>query len=280
MGWFRDWLASLPTSLITVNLDLSNLKSIKLLSDININSPTTIQASERDRKTLEVTVNPELLQNSPEQLESIKELMRLSVANAGGLLEDKTDQLLEEVGKFQSSPENVALIADLKTKIPVNDVPIWQAALYIRMVHQSGRSIDGLKMSIIDRYGDRGRNIANLCSTNYLEDIILPIYDELRSRPNFSQSEFNTQYEVIVTQYPFAVFVARSTPEAEVLSEITTKIKYNITYGIHSLNIHSIGEDNSAKVLVILEDPEVKQYFTNEPKININGKVLLAVVYF
>lgn len=281
MGWLKDWIEKHP-SLININVDLSKLQSIKFLSDVKINSPT-IKINEIDSKMLEVTLNPEASRNSSEELEAIKELMRLSVPNAGGLLEPKTEELMADVSEFQSDEAVGLELSNLKGKIPVADLPIWEAALYIKRQHDAhglGANIAHLKTGIKDRYGDRGRNIANLCTAGYLNDIILPIYNELSSRPDFQIDEFNTQYEVIVMQYPFAVFVARSTTVAQVLREITSKILYNKAYGIHTLNIHSISDDNNRKVLSIIEDEKVTQHYTDQPKIVRDGSVMLVKLYF
>lgn len=271
--WLKGW------SLIQVNIDLSGLKSVKLLSDNNIGTGTKLERDSQQR-TLVVRVNKGELKKSPEELEAVKELIRLSVANEGGIIEEDTEKLIEDVSGFRKNDKNIRFIDELKLKIPKKDLPIWEAALYIRSVHVRGVSVDTLIKNLKLRYGDRGNNIAKLCTAGYLEDIILPIYDELSNSPDFNVEGFNSRYEIIVTKYPFAVFVAHATPDDEVLKEIRTKIEYNKTYGISTLNIHTIGKDNKNKVLSILANDEIKQHFSREPKIITDGNILQAVIYF
>ena len=44
--------------------------------------------------------------------------------------------------------------------------------------------VAGLKFQLMQKYGDKGRNIANLCTANYLEDWLIPAYGELSETLN------------------------------------------------------------------------------------------------
>jgi DNA-binding protein YbaB len=272
-----EWLKGF--SLIKITINMPNLKEIKFLSDNNIGSGVKVEKSP-DAQVANIKVNPKLLNENPEQLQQIKELMRASVPNEGGILEAKTDELITNVSNFQSDPQTVSLIEELKTKLPRKDVPIWEAALYIRQVHQNGGRVEGLKNNIKFRYGDKGGNIANLCSAGYLEKIILPIYDELSKQPDFKPEEFYSQYDVIVTQYPFAVFVALQSAMDDIKQEIMEKIDYNKLYGTSTINIHAIGKENIRKVIDILDEKEITEKLNGDPKIKVEGNVLLAIIYF
>lgn len=277
--WLKEVLKNNSLIKINFNIDLSKLQSIKFFSDNNINN-TTLERDEQNPKVLVVKVNPQKIYDSPQELEAVKQMLRLSVPNEGGLYESETDKLIDEVSVFQSTGDGDELLVKLKGKMPDSDLPIWEAALFIKQAHERGERVDKLKQGLRYRFGERGGNIANLCSAGYLEEIILPIYDELSQRPAFSIDQFHAQYEVIVTQYPFAVFVAWNSEDADILKEIQTKIEYNKNYGIHQLNIHTIGKDNIRKVLAILDHEEVKSLFSTAPRLLQDGDVLNAVIYF
>jgi len=273
---FFDWLKT--NGLINVNVNFPNLKNVKILSDISIKSPINIKKNS-DNAQLDIRINPQKL-TDPESVERVRKMLRAAVAEGGELIETSTQGLISEVGQFQNDPENIILREKLSKVIPHRDAAIWEAALFIRRQHREGHSVSELKTDIRLRYGDKGKNIANLCSTGYLEEIIIPIYDELSSKPDFVYSEFKSQYDVIVTKYPFAVFISRTETSDDAMKEIKEKIEYNKTYGVPSLNIHAISQENIEKITDILNKDDIKALFSKPPDIKIDGDVYLATVYF
>lgn len=275
-----DWLKDFSLVKINLNVDLSRLKSVKLLSDNKIGSVTEVTADENS-KALLVKINQDKLASSNQQTQAeVHELLRQAVATQGGNIEEHTDKLIDDVSSYQSKGGSSKTLNKLRKIAPPKDIPIWESALYIRGVYEQDGNVGALKQTLKYRFGDRGGNIANLCTAGYLESVIFPIFDELSKRPDFTQNDFDSQYETIVTMYPFAVFVAQPSSEDEVLQEIKEKIDLNKNYGVSTLNIHTIGKSNIKKVNSVLDNKEISEKFTNPPRITIDGNVLLAVVYY
>ncbi|MDD5130456.1 MAG: hypothetical protein PHS66_05350 [Candidatus Omnitrophica bacterium] len=192
------------------------------------------------------------------------------------LIEEGNVLLLEkaksEVDSFRTEervPENQAIIQFLSSKIPPEDLNIWRAALYLRASFKKGLSaiVTRIKLEIMEKYGDKGRNIANLCTAGYLEEWLIPSYEKLKQAPNdeeSAKSSFLKLYMLLVNELPFTVFVCHKMSLVDLRQEIDSRKKY----GMDFVNIHGIGEDNVAKIKTVVDEIE-KENYSEEKKGNI-----------
>lgn len=226
------------------------LNKLKALFNIEINSPLiTVHITkdsnnqqkeylyDKNKKKLEVFLN-----KLPKEKESeIKSVVQNYLEEKNKLLEINTTKLLHNLYKYNENNENKQILNFFEQIVPKNDFEALESALYLRYVFQNKGDINKLKKDIRQRFGDRGNNIANLCSAGYFEEFLIPLY-------NSSKTEFNTLYELIILKSVVAVFVNRNMKHEEITEEIKKRLEISKKYGINFIHIHGIGESNISKI--------------------------------
>lgn len=133
--------------------------------------------------------------------------------------------------------------------LPKKDQAIWLAALIIREHFDKDERtvVSQLKKDIVTRYPGKGGNIANLCTTGYLENHIVPLHDYL-VKESSDERKFLEIYDTIVNELPYAVFSSRTKSLETLVEEILGKIKEVSKYGWRKVSVHGIGEENVKKI--------------------------------
>lgn len=244
---------------------LSQLKHIiKINADfrhfinININNNNVSETCEINEEKRTLSINLEKLDYSEKEqigkaiTEAVRKEDRL-------LLEQNSEKIIEDFKLNENSKHTKSILSHFKEVIPPDDYEALRAALYIKKCFDEDLGgIYKLKGDIIKKYGKRGLNISNLCSAGYFETWILPIHNEMKKDPNFSNEKFFGIYNIIINESAFAVFVSGSMSNDNVKITIEEKIKRNLRYGIKFVNIHGIGKDNVKKIRGVISEIEVK----------------------
>ena len=257
-------------SIFNIDIDLSNLSSIHIFSDNNNKQVTNI-----DNRRIEINIVNVTTKNIPRLEKAIKN----AVKNEDKLLiEDKASIVLFDISKVQKTKENIDLVAFFRGKISNVDLEILRASLYVKSVYDRGGQVGDLKRDIILRFGDRGRNIVNLCTAGYFTSVIKPLYEEIVKQPDFTPAWFLETFDTIVNKSPFAIFVSSPMTKEQLLEEVTSKMNVSKMYGINYLNIHGIGEHNVLKIEYVLG--KIKDSFTSTPDFESGRKYLTVTIYF
>lgn len=159
---------------------------------------------------------------------------------------------LQLIDEYSKKDKDIELRKFIQKNLPQKDRSIWYSALILKEQFSKGdkNEVNRLKTEISISNPGRGANIANLCSANYLESHIIPLYkflvDERRNEQLFLKI-----YETIVTEFPFAVFVSQEKSLKDLQSEVKTKIDMVKKYGWKKVSVHGIGEKNVKKIMKI-----------------------------
>lgn len=180
------------------------------------------------------------------QRKFLKDSSKEYVEKGNRLLEYKTSNLFEELYNFKRHKSGSAVIDFFSKIIPEKDLETLEASLFLRSKFQNGENISSLKKDIINRFGERGSNISNLCTAGYFEMFLIPLY-------NASPESFPKMYEDIVNNSMMALFVNRKTKASDIPIEIEKNIKLSKKYGIKQFHIHGIGEANIKKIKKCIE---------------------------
>ena len=256
-------------------VDFSKLKKfhIHILSD-NQHENLTINDN---RKVTNVTINIGKLE--PKKIPQLQTIVKsLVTKNNELLIEDNASKTIEDFKEVDSQTENKKLLEYFKGKIYPRDIEILRASLYLKSVYERGGNVSQLKQDIMNRYGDRGKNISNLCSADYFTSQIRPLYEEMYSQPSFSAEDFLKVYEIIVTESPYAVFINIRMSEEDVKNEVLNRIKIGKKYGIKYLNIHGIGKDNVDKIANLLK--ELTSKLVQPPEISRGERFIVVKIWF
>ena len=111
----------------------------------------------------------------------------------------------------------------------------------MRKKFEKGVSISDLKRDIIMRFGDRGRNISNLCSAGYFEEFLIPLY-------NSDKENFERIYEDLIANSMLAVFVNSGMDADDIPKELERKILISKKYGFKFIHVHGIGKKNISTI--------------------------------
>lgn len=163
-------------------------------------------------------------------------------------------------------------LSKLKPILELSDFNAVEASLIIRGLFKEGIQIDRFKLSLIQRFGDRGRKICDIVSAGYLEKEIMPLFDRLIDIDNGPQI-FKAQFERIVANEAFAIFVRTSLGRDQLMRQVREKLRYHKRIGVYYVNLHAIGKHNVQKVQSVVKslvsDNEVAIIeFDENPRVN------------
>jgi hypothetical protein len=194
------------------------------------------------------------------------------------LLESSSINKLKDFRDNDKRQDTRKIINFLQDKIPSSDINIWRASLFLRNLYNKGdfKTTHSLKSEIRQKYGDRGGNIANLCTAGYFEDFLFPSYQEQIKEYEEKEAikKFNKLYSHIVEELPFAVFVNYKSTIENIKREILKKKRYGFPY----INIHGIGEANIQKIkdsLAEIKDIPIK----NKKSVEEGNRIFIHLDY-
>lgn len=268
--YFLDKLSSI----VSVKVDLSKFKSfhVKLIGDKN-----TVGFINVTKNEIQLNVNSNEIKD-PLVRKQVLDLIRDEVHVQGQpILEAKASEVVQSVATTKPDAE---LLNYFRNKIPEEDIAILRAALTVRNLFNKSQPVDNYLSDIRYKYGQHGANIANLCSADYFESQIKPMYEELSKRPNFTPEMFLGNYQILVDSAPFAVFVSRTDSVQELLLQVIQKLEFNKMYGLKKLNIHGIGHENVKKIEELVEHKSLNTFYTDQPSVLIEGNVINVTIFY
>lgn len=187
---------------------------------------------------------------SKKEIERVLELSPKTIKKGFEVLEEDYDQKSLDFQKSKPNKQESSLIDYFHGKIPEDDWYALRASVFIKKVFDSGEGgeVEILRKDLRYGHGKRGTDISNLYSANYFETWIKPLYKDMKQKDNFDRREFLEAYNLIIEQYPFAVFVHRGMTVREITKAINKKEVECKKYGIKKLNVHGIGVENINKI--------------------------------
>ncbi|MBW6471274.1 MAG: hypothetical protein K0A90_08655 [Methanosarcinaceae archaeon] len=260
--------------IVKIDVNLKNLVNININSNNN-NSHEPYEYNEAEKK---LTIN---LDNFSDP-EKVGEFLRQCIQDNIPIMEDTSFEKYIEIKKSEQDPDVIKLLSFFKGKIPNNDYDALRSAIYIRKCFRDGvdsKTIYNLKGDVINKYGRRGLNICNLCTSGYFENLLIPLHNEIQKSPTFSDGKFEELYNTIIKEEAFAVFIKSSISTPEVKNAIEGQIRRNLKYGIKYVNIHGIGYGNIGKIKEVISNIEMPTLNIHE-EIELDGNIILATLFF
>ncbi len=197
---------------------------------------------------------------SQAQIDKVKEIAKDLREDGQLFLESEPKKTLEDIES--SVEQHRQVLSFFKGRLLPEDYKILKLAAYLKSRFDRRLPIDELLQQVYARYGQRGKNICNLYSSGYFENSFIPFYEKMQQSSNFSFTNFQSSFDMLVTDCPFATFVSKRTTKAELAAEIRMKLEKNRRYGITELNIHGISLENIEKIRSVLpvfeSDPLLK----------------------
>lgn len=252
MSWFERL-----TTLLNIKFDFSRLTSfvnIQIVNKSNVGS--RVQQTDNPPS---ITVNIALL--NPGEATELQGILREGFFTSGNVLLSAARQRIEDYRRAEKSDRFQKEIDYFRDKIPARDIPMLRACLYSNECwERHDPKAPQVKQQICEVYGDRGRNLANLCSAGYLDIWLRPLWEALASglEPESAKEKFQSMYNNNVNEMPWTVFVHKTQPENEILDQVLGKLSTNLTYGIRWIKIHGIGATNLDKIRSVIQAVEAQ----------------------
>jgi hypothetical protein len=277
----------------TINIGSINISSDELQqAQLHLDRSTEKEAIEYDAENKKLRVN--LARANKKIKQEIYPLLRAALHEDDiTYLENETTAELEDFRVKESNANFRGIIEYLQKIIPLKDIPIWRAALYIRQCSEDYkqtknleqkklilRNISILKGEIRNRFGKKGSNIANLCSANYISEWIQPLYEEIKASPTITNEQAGIQmfqwiYRIVVEELRYTIFVSSQDTVGYIFQQIELKLQY----GLNFLNIHGIGYRNIRIIEEVAKkiENDSKSKYTITQKTAQGGIILLRL---
>jgi len=262
MGWF-DKLKAIFN--FEINCPLINV-------NITRNSDNKIKDKEYllDKDNKRLLINYDKLDE--EKKRELGKIFKDKVESGGEILESNTLVLLNELYEYQKTRGEDKKIIDFFSSImPKEDIEALDSSLFLRKKFNEEKDVRNLKDDIRKRFGDRGNNIANLCTAGYFEKFLIPIY-------NSSKEDFERIYEVVVSKSAMAIFVHNQMDEEEITNELKRKIDLSKKYGLDFIHIHGIGEKNIKIIKNWIDENKDLLDFFNKDIFEKKGIIILELL--
>ena len=177
-------------------------------------------------------------------------------------LQEESQELIGSYKQFKIAPEISEILDFFKDKISAADMTLLESGLYEKHLIENGQmdKAQTIKNNIITRSPTRSKNIINLASGGYFTSHIKPLYEALFSQAGFNKSQFDKEYEQIVNELPFAIFVHSGINDDEVKEMLIEKAKRNIQYGVQEETIILNGFGGNAERIELMI-PKLKEIF-------------------
>ena len=154
------------------------------------------------------------------------------------LFKQSKENTLSKYVEYKDNNTDKEILDFFQKILPPDDYSALKMGLFIRDLMNDGKPIYTYKQDIRDRFGERGANIANLCTAGYFEEEFIPFYQQ------YSSQEFEEYYELAVGKKARALFIhSMMTPEHindEFENILTRALRFHMT----DFRIHALGRSN------------------------------------
>ncbi len=232
---------------IEVKLNIKNVKitlvNIRIVRDEN----KAVVVHDKNKQLYDINV----AKLDKKEYAEIEKFSRQYVGADKMLLEDKSCTLLNELYKFKEYHNSTLVF--FKHIIPKSDYIALESSLFVREKFDNDEPIADLKRGITMRFGDRGRNICNLCTAKYFEEFLIPLF-------NADKEPFDNIYEDLIKNSMLAVFVNQSMEVDDIPGEIKKKIAISKKYGFNFIHIHGIGQTNIDTIKKFIDSEKINLF--------------------
>lgn len=237
LGEFRANLAEKLNAHLT-----SNNKSRKSIIK------NTVKAKKGAQVTQNLQINLAGLSDS-ERGETLKILSDKFDKGEIAFFDDETMRLADGVKDAEKQGNNEQIVQFFKDKLSSTDWRIMRTGIYVEFLMQQGMETQTIRRDVIHTHGHRGNNLMNLASAGHFETHIKPMYEELSKSPNFTNEVFYDEFNRILDEMPFALFVNSNMDADELKSQIDDKCQQASNYSVAKRKIYIHGWGSNVQTI-------------------------------
>jgi len=239
---------------------LANKKGVTIYLDMDDNSEEAKMglAYSYSRKSKILTIVGTYLKEKDKPL--LLEIIKKAFTSGGLLLKKSKEEVLNSYNEYATNNNDRGILQFFFNVIPKDDFNALKMSLYLRDQQVKGKNISGYKRDIRERFGERGANIANLCSAGYFEAEFMPLlYNSV------SKDEFYEYYEIAVGKKARALFVHGGMDRDDIEKEFNAMLGRALNYHMKDFRVHGLGKQNVFNIKDFFSnkqsDPEDKYIF-------------------
>ena len=219
--------------------ELSQKKGVTVILDTDINSDIykigTPYAYEPKEKILTLLVNNFEGVNK----DNLELLIKEWFNNGLLVLRTDTEKVFKSYSKYHNENPDIDTLKFFQDILSKDDFSALKLSLYLRNELKKGKYISSFKSDIRNKFGDRGANIANLCTSGYFESEFMPLYNKE------GREEFDKYYKIVVEEKARALFVHSS---MDINTEFEKILEKSIKYHMKDFRIHGLGSQNVSAI--------------------------------
>lgn len=170
------------------------------------------------------------------------EIIRKVFTGGGLLWKVEKFETLNSYKEYESGSEYKNILAFFNGILSKEDFLALKMALFIRSEKEKGKNVAGLKKDIFNSLGERGANIANLCTAGYFENEFMPLYNIM------PREQFEEYYELAVGKKARALFVHSGMGEHEMQVAFDEMLEKALKYHMADFRVHGLGVQNVATI--------------------------------
>lgn len=251
-------------NLVDIDIDIGNrdIKNINIKAESDEN-PLSIS---EDGEELVIDVNA--LDN--EKVTEVEEIIGDAYDSQGKVLEHNSQKELTKIE--QTDTNRIEETLDyFGPKISNEHLEILEKALYLRERWQRNSSVTKQKEDIMEKYGQEGRSITNLCTAGYFDEdrYLRELYNEMRDSGYYKEGDYREEFEEIIRNEPFSVFVSRGDSVKDTKIQIESRLRKYKKYGVRVkfIDVRGIGPSNietiESTIEILEEELENIDYSSN-----------------
>lgn len=253
------------------HLDLSHFTLINIqIGEINNAKKGDIKSVMLDEKSQ--TLQIDISRLTKEQMRDFRSIVDSYIVEGNYLLEEESADLLNKLYSFNKKSDYQKHLSFFKGLISTDDFKALESSYFMRTEHESNADsviIGNHKKEIRNRFGQRGGHIANLCTTGYFEELLIPIY-------NYEPDSFQSWYKLVVDQGALTLFIHSGMKNEEIISTLRNKTELAKRYGLSHFYVHSKGARNIRTIKKCLA--EFEKTYKAIPKIERQIEALNIIV--
>lgn len=219
-----------------------------------------------DKSSKELTLIIPNFPTGKEKRELFKIIRKVHQEEGLFLRKDKLDTL-DALVDYKTEKTHKKILDYFEYIIPHQDFLALKMALFLRIESEKGKNIQKYKQDIKNKFGDRGNNIANLCTAGYFDD-------EFQTIPN---NDFMDYYERVVGEKARALFVHNRMNCDEIEIEVNKLVKKAKKYHMTDFRLHGKGKINVDEINKFAKSRTGKEPY--KIIINYNDSKAIAVDY-
>lgn len=245
----------------------------KKKTESSFNTDNSSESSAVNNYFGNVTINHVTLQLGPdgqlppETIEALKPVVDKFNDKQLSFVTEQDKQLVRSVVSHeQSDPDTRGVLKFFNSRLNSRDYQLLRTGLYLKFLRDTGETIkvkDQWKQ-VTEGSSLRERRIIELASADYFSTFFRPLYKEFeRADRNIAGKRFDKEFESILDDMNFAIFVHSGMSQTKIIEKVTKKAISNIKYGVRGdvIAVHATGATLVGRVRGAVK--KLRQTFTS-----------------